>query len=51
MAGKKPDAKKGGEAAEMLTLTQAAEYLGISRPTFYRLIASGKIDGFKEGKA
>lgn len=35
--------------SEALTITEAAEYLGISRPTLMKRIREGEIDHFKVG--
>ena len=41
--------KKSVENEKLLTLTQAADFLKISKPTIYRLLDSGKIKGRKAG--
>lgn len=43
-------ANGGDISSESLTLSEAASFLGISRPTFYKLLDAGKIKGTKRGK-
>ena len=45
--GATPESGTGGE---LLTLTQAASYLDISKSTLYRLLDQGRIRGFKVGR-
>jgi type IV pilus assembly protein PilB len=56
MASKKQVRKKATtskreapDAGEVLDLTAATAFLKVSRPTFYRWLAQGKIKGFKAG--
>src|SRR5579859_4069887 len=40
----------GGEGGELLTLEEAVQFLGTSKPTLYRWLAQGEIKGLKVGK-
>ena len=48
----KRDAKprQAAESGEVLDLKSAAAFLKVSKPTFYRWLAQGKIKGFKAGQ-
>ena len=41
---------EAGDSAEVLDLKAAADFLKVSKPTFYRWLAQGKIKGFKAGQ-
>jgi excisionase family DNA binding protein len=49
MAGKRPQAGQESALAGMLTVTELADYLKISRSMIYRLLKRGEIPGFKIG--
>src|SRR5579871_4492056 len=39
-----------GESEELLTLEEAVQFLGTSKPTLYRWLAQGEVKGLKVGK-
>src|SRR5579871_4245977 len=39
-----------GEGEELLTLEEAVQFLGTSKPTLYRWLAQGEVKGLKVGK-
>jgi excisionase family DNA binding protein len=49
MAGKRRQAGQESALAGMLTVTELADYLKISRSMIYRLLKGGEIPGFKIG--
>jgi excisionase family DNA binding protein len=49
MAGKRRQAGQESASAGMLTVTELAGYLKISRSMIYRLLKRGEIPGFKIG--
>jgi type IV pilus assembly protein PilB len=44
------DGAVAGEGEELLTLEEAVQFLGTSKPTIYRWLAQGEIKGLKVGK-
>src|SRR5579862_9705673 len=45
-----PEVAPAGEADELLTLDEAVQFLGTSKPTLYRWLAQGELKGRKVGK-
>src|ERR1041385_8737742 len=43
-------AERGDAREELLTLAEAVEFLGTSRPTMYRWLERGDVKGLKVGK-